>query len=196
MDQNVPTHSLIIDGIFARPWRWEPLRRLLAERCGSAEIWRYDSTGRVPFEDLARQLADHIARFEQPVNLIGYSMGGLIVRTAHLIDPQIRVRRAVFMNSPHEGSILAWLLPLRGIRQMRPTCDFIKRIRADRWDIPSLVIWNPLDTMVIPGSSTRWTGASRTICCRVPVHLWPVWSRKLHRDVTDFVAHDAPTSEA
>ncbi len=181
------TPSIIIDGIWGRPWRWEPLRQLLEERCGPTEIWKYDSTGRIPFEDLACQLADRIAQFDQPVNLIGYSMGGLIVRAVHVMQPQIRIRRAVFMNSPHEGSILAWLLPLRGIRQMRPSSDFMKRVRGDHWNVPALVIWNPLDTMVIPGSSTRWSGATQTICCQIPVHLWPVWSRSLHRSVADFL---------
>jgi triacylglycerol lipase len=180
-------HTLIIDGIWARPKRWNPLREQLEEHCGSAEIWEYDSTGCRSFEDLGEILAQRIHEHDGEVNLVAFSMGGLVARAAHLMDPRIAVRRAVFLNSPHEGSLLAYLLPLHGVRQMRPTSPFMKQIKSDPWPIPTLIVWNPLDTMVVPGSSTRLKGATETMRCQVPIHLWPIWSRGIRRRVVQFL---------
>jgi triacylglycerol lipase len=179
--------TLIIDGIWARPRRWIPLREQLEERCGPAEIWEYDSTGLVTFQELGRQLVKRIRDYGNPVNLVAFSMGGLIARAAHLIDREIPVQRAVYLNSPHGGSLLAYLLPFRGVRQMCPNSTFMSELRADRWDIPTFVVWNPLDTMVVPGTSTRLKHATETICCRLPIHLWPIWSKGIHGRVVDFL---------
>jgi len=181
------TRTIIIDGFLSRPWRWEPLRELLEQRVGPAQIWEYDSTGRATFEELARRLIDRVRQSDSPVNLVGYSMGGLVARAAHVVDPDVPVRRAVFMNAPHAGSLLAYLLPLDGIRQMRPGSAFIKQVRSDRWAIPSLCVHNPLDTMVVPGSSTRWTSATECVSCAVPVHLYPIWSKRLHERIAAFL---------
>ncbi|HEX8521989.1 MAG TPA: alpha/beta fold hydrolase [Tepidisphaeraceae bacterium] len=180
-------HTIIIDGIWARPSRWEPLRRRIECACGSAEIWRYNSTGCCTFEALGQLLVHRIRQLDQDVNLVGFSMGGLVARAAHLMDGEIPVRRTVFMNSPHAGSIMAYLLPLKGVRQMCPSSAFMKRIRSDRWDVPSLCVYNPLDTMVVPGSSTRSTDATESVCCKAPIHLWPIWSKAIHQRVVAFL---------
>ena len=182
------THTIIIDGIWSRPWRWEPLRALIERRLGSAEVWKYDSTGRITFDELGKRLVEKVRQHDVPVNLVGYSMGGLVARAAHLVDPEVPVCRAVFMNAPHEGSLLAYLLPLDGVRQMRPSSDFMKQVRADKWPIPSLCVYNPLDTMVVPGSSTRWTSATECVCCAIPVHLYPIWSKRLHERIAGFLS--------
>src|SRR5689334_15115810 len=105
------TLTLMLDGIWGRPRRFEGLLEMLCESCGPAEIFHYDSSGRVRFEDLGLQLADEIRRRDVPVNLIGFSMGGLVVRAAHLLDRSLPIRKAAFLNSPHAGSLLAYASP-------------------------------------------------------------------------------------
>lgn len=182
--------TLIIDGLWGRPRRWRGLQRLIEQRCGPAAIYEYDASGCVPFEVLGEQLAQEIRRHDGPVNLVGFSMGGVVARAAHLVDPTLPVRRAALLNSPHQGSWLAYLLPLAGIRQMRPSSAFMARLREHTWSVPTLVVWNAIDQMVIPGSSTRWNGACAEAKCSVPLHLWPIWSTAIHERVADFLASD------
>src|ERR671912_1439950 len=104
MPESVTT--LILDGIFGRPRRFGRLRDTIERSCGRAIIHPYDCTGRTPFEALARQLADAVRAAGTPVNLVGYSMGGIVIRSAHLLDPALPIRRAAFLNSPHAGSVV------------------------------------------------------------------------------------------
>jgi triacylglycerol lipase len=185
------TPTLLLDGIWGRPRRFEGLLQMLRERVGPAEIFRYNSSGTVPFVELGALLANEIARYNQPVNLIGFSMGGLVIRAAHLLNPSLPVRRAAFLNTPHEGSIMAYALPLRGVWQMRPNDAFIRQLKSTPWNIPTIASWCPLDTMVIPGSSARWRHANQTICCAVPVHIWPIYSKSIWRRVVDFLGAES-----
>jgi hypothetical protein len=184
------TASLILDGIWGRPRRWEPLRRALESRVGPAEIFLYDSSGMKRFEFLAEKLIERIRAIGQPVNLIGFSMGGLVIRTACLLAPDLPVRRAVFLNTPHRGSILAYLAPLAGIRQLCPNSDLLRKLRQQPWTVPTFVVWNPLDTAVVPGRNTRWRIACASeALCSVPLHVWPIFSTTLRERIVQFI-HD------
>jgi hypothetical protein len=114
-------------------------------------------------------------------------MGGLVVRAAHLLDQTLPIRRAVFLNSPIEGSWLAYAFPFGGIRQIRPSDQFIRQFRKVKWDIPTLATWCPLDTMVIPGRSARWHQAQETVSCAIPIHIWPIHSRGIWQRVVRFL---------
>jgi triacylglycerol lipase len=182
------SHSLILDGIWGRPRRWEPLRRALADKVGPAEIFLYDSSGMKKFEPLAETLIARIRTIDQPVNLIGFSMGGLVIRTAALLAPDLPIRRAVFLNTPHGGSVLAHLAPLPGIRQLRPGSELMQKLHDQPWTIPTLIVWNRFDTAVIPGSNTRWQiDCASESHCTVPLHVWPIFSSKLREQIVRFV---------
>lgn len=192
----MPTHSLILDGIWGRPWRFEPLRAALADRVGPAEIFPYDSSGTPTLESLAATLIDRIRAIGEPVNLIGYSMGGLVVRTACLLAPDLPVRRAALLNAPHGGSILAWLLPMPGVRQLRPNSELLRRLKVQPWNIPTLVVSNPLDTIIVPPRNTRWeipTGSNAV--CSVPIHVWPIFSTGLREQIVRFIGGEQVNRE-
>ena len=187
------TPTLILDGFLGRPWRWERLRKLIEARVGPATIFRYDSTGRLPLPELGAMLLEEIARHDGPVNLVGFSMGGLVMRSAHMINPKLPVRRAVFMNSPHRGTWMACLIPTPGVRQMRPFDHYIQQLNSVQWNVPTLTVWNRIDGIVLPARNTRFSG--QHVQARVPLHIWPVWSRSIHRRVADFLADDCGASE-
>jgi hypothetical protein len=181
--------TLILDGIFGRPKRFDALRQVLEAQCGPTEVFHYNSTGFVPFERLAERLCRRIREIGAPVNLLGFSMGGIVIRTAHLVDPSIPIRRAVFLNSPHAGSRLAYALPIAaGVRQLWPGSDLMKRLAAAAWTIPTLVTWCPLDAAVIPGRSANWSKAQESIRCAVPMHTWVVGSKNVHQRVARFLS--------
>jgi hypothetical protein len=122
------------------------------------------------------------------VNVLGFSMGGIVARVAHLVDPSIAIRRAVFLNTPHAGSVAAYALPFAAVRQMRPSSALMVRLASVDWRIPTLVTWCPFDAIVVPGRSANWTRVTETIRCLVPIHPWPVWSKKVHASIVKFLA--------
>lgn len=183
--------TLMLDGIWGRPRRFEPLMQTIRQTIGPAEMFLYNSSGLIQFEQLGAELAAEIRRRNCPVNLIGFSMGGLVVRAAHMLDKDLPIQKAVFLNSPHDGSILAYAFPFGGIRQIRPSDRFIQQIRAVEWNIPTLATWCALDTMVIPGRSARWHRAQETISCAVPLHVWPIHSKRIWKRTVQFLASES-----
>lgn len=184
-------HTVILDGFLGRPRRWEKLRRLIESRGGTASIHRYDCTGRTDLPTLGRNLYhEYCGLVAGPLNLVGYSMGGLVIRTACMLAPDFAVRRAVFINSPHRGTWLAHLWPFIGVRQMRPNHPHLANLNTAPWSIPTLTIYNRFDGIIIPASSTRLPSGGDHFPCPIPAHVWPVWSKTVHRCVADFVTHD------
>ena len=183
-----PAQTFILDGIWGSHSRWERLRCRIAAEVGPSRIWRYDNSGRASIESLGAELASELKHVNAPINLVGYSMGGLVVREALRQTPALKVLRVVLLNSPNYGSASACLLPLSACREMRPGSAFLKQLNAAPWTYPTLATWCPFDLVVFPGSSGRWQKASIVLRSDVPMHLWPVMSVEIHRSVTAFLA--------
>jgi hypothetical protein len=110
----------------------------------------------------------------------------LVIRAAKLLRPELPIHRAAFLNTPHGGSVWAYALPIGGIRQMRPSDPFIRQLKSVAWEVPTIVSWCPMDTAVVPGRSARLKCAEQTMCCAVPVHVWPIFSRYIQGRVVEF----------
>jgi pimeloyl-ACP methyl ester carboxylesterase len=188
--------TIILDGIFGRPSRFKAMRRMLESECGPTEVFHYNSTGFVSFERLAERFSRRVREIGEPVNVIGFSMGGIVIRTAHLLDPSLSIHRAVFLNSPHAGSFLAYAMPVAvGARQLWPGSDLMRCLAAAEWSIPTMVTWCPLDAAVIPGRSANWAKAQESIRCATPIHTWVVGSAHVHRRVAQFLAASSDACE-
>ncbi|MGC1479307.1 MAG: alpha/beta fold hydrolase [Chthoniobacterales bacterium] len=180
--------TYLLDGLWGRPLRLQLLKRRLEQAgIGEVEICRYDASGRSCLLDEGRKFVDHLASTEGPVNLVGYSMGGLVIRSTCLAAPDLPVRSAAFLNTPHAGSLAARLLPGAGITQMRPSSEFLRQLDDADWQVPTFVAWTPGDLMVLPASSARWRRATHTHRLGVPAHVWPLYSRTLHRNLATFL---------
>jgi pimeloyl-ACP methyl ester carboxylesterase len=185
--------TYILDGIWGYHTRWEGLRSRLEREVGPARIWRYNNSGLVSLEALGRELAAELEKTDRPVNLIGYSMGGLVVREALRQSPQLRAKNVVLLHSPHRGSLNGHLLPmLPACREMRPGSAFLRRLDESPWDHPTLVTWCPWDLMVFPGTSACWVKATERLRCEMPMHNWPILSRSLHTAVIKFLTTEKP----
>lgn len=185
----VSSHTFILDGIWGRPGRWEGLRKQIEQTIGPAVIHRYDATGFEDLEVLGRQLLTTIDAVGGDVNVVAHSMGGLVVRAAHLARPSLRFRRAVLMNSPLSGTWMAHALPLPAVKQMRPGSEFLKRLEAVEplWTSPTMVTWCEGDLMILPNRSMRWSKASCELQFAMPAHNWPRWSSKVQAEVVRFL---------
>ncbi len=179
--------TILLDGLWGNPKRLSAMRRRL-EKAGVPRVegFAYRSSGFSCLIEEGKRLAAHIASDPSPVNLMGYSMGGLVIRAALAYRQSLPVQKVAFLNTPHQGSMLAGLLPGVGIGQMRPGCEFLAKLNAAAWKFETLAIWTPGDLMVVPASSANWSLATRVSICRVPAHVWPLFSPTVHREVAEF----------
>lgn len=182
-----PGPTLLLDGFMGTHRRLGLMARHLEGFGIRAEIFRYDTSGRIPIGVSARRLARRIADIDRPVNLVGYSMGGLVVRKTIAARPDLPVRKAAFLNTPHHGTVMANLLPLPATLQMRPGSRFLQRLAQAPCPTPTFLAWCAGDLMVLPNSSAIWGAAKHTVCSWVPAHVWVLFSPALHRTLAQFL---------
>jgi triacylglycerol lipase len=151
------------------------------------------SWGQTGLDELARQLADFIAttmRPEEKFDLVGFSMGGLVCRYyLQRMNGLPRVERFVTLATPHNGSLLAWLLPNKGCRHMRPDSDFLNDLNSDIATLEKIrftSVWTPLDLMILPATSSR-VSIGREVKIWLPIHPSLVWNQRSISLVTDLL---------
>lgn len=165
---------LLIHGMKDDARKMEPLARYL--RAHGREVYTTSlrpSLGQVGLEELAGQLDKYVRKTftsEQRFDLVGYSMGGLVSRYyLQRLGGLERVHRFVTVSSPHQGSVLAWLVPNAGGRQMRPGSAFLRDLDRDVDQLQRVgltCLWTPLDLIVVPARNCVVPGADcREIRC-------------------------------
>ena len=179
--------TYILDGIWGGHSRWEPLRRRIEKSIGPCRIWRYDNSGQTSLEAAGAELREELRGTKSAINLVGYSMGGLVIRESLREAHTLPIRRAVFLHCPHRGSLAAHAFALPACHEMRPGSRFLSRLDEAHWNIPTLATWCALDGVVVPGKSARWKHATTTIQSPVPAHAWPVISPGIHKAVIRFL---------
>lgn len=96
---------VLVHGLWLPGWGMALLRRRVA-RCGfEARIFPY-KTVMAGLRENAARLQVYLARFpaESTVHLIGYSLGGLVIRALFHDFPEQHAGRIVNLGSPHLGS--------------------------------------------------------------------------------------------
>lgn len=102
------------------------------------------------------------------VDVIAHSMGGLSTR-AYLREEPGKVRRVVFLATPHRGTWAAYFAFGEGRGEMLPGSDFLRDLNADPPVPPGVeafTVRTLLDTHVLPGGSATLPGVPDwTVCC-------------------------------
>jgi triacylglycerol lipase len=105
---------------------------------------------------------------EAQVDIIAHSMGGLATR-AYLRTNQGKVRRVVFMATPHRGTMSAYLAFGGGRDEMIPGSPFLDSLNhappvPD--GVEAITVRTLLDTHILPGSSATLPGVpDHVVCC-------------------------------
>jgi pimeloyl-ACP methyl ester carboxylesterase len=84
-----------------------------------ATLHSYD--WRLGLEELGQLLAARIAASDQPVILVGHSMGGLVARMAIALLPKRKVRKLILLGTPNFGSFAA-------VQALRGTYAFVRKV--------------------------------------------------------------------
>ena len=130
---------------------------------------------------LAEQVKQYIdGQFapQQPVDLIGFSMGGLVTRYyLQRLGGIERIKRYITISAPNQGTLLGYSLPHRGVREMAWQSDFLQDLNQDYCQLLGslqvTVIWTPFDLMILPPSSSHLEIGTEIIL-PVLVHAWMV----------------------
>ncbi|CAN5744780.1 hypothetical protein BH23GEM11_BH23GEM11_20340 [soil metagenome] len=176
-----------------------PLRRRFTEAG-----WPESRVSILSFSDPVGSNADHAADInravrvlrgltgEPRVDIVAHSMGGLATRQFLLAGGEaVAVRRAVFLGTPHRGSVVAVLSWGEGGREMVPGSAFLTRLNGERAvpeGVRALSLRTPMDSRVIPASSAILYGegvSNIELCC--PTHTALVDDERTFREVLDFL---------
>ncbi|NEK58074.1 alpha/beta fold hydrolase [Geodermatophilus sabuli] len=186
---------VLVHGLIDNHSIFAVMRRSLRRR-GFAHVcsWNYSPL----LADVARGAEDlgrHLERIcEQTghdrVHVVGHSLGGLIAR--YHVQRQgghRRVESLVTLGTPHQGSVLAHLLPTPLVRQLRPGSAVLRELAEPAPDVrtPVTAIYSDLDQVVLPTSAGRCDHPdllARNVLVRGVGHM----SLPFHRGVLDEVA--------
>ena len=149
------------------------------------------NNGEAGLDELAQQIvshADSTFRSGQTIDLIGFSMGGLVARYyVQRLGGLGRVRRLITISSPHYGTYTAFLRRNKGARQMRPGSAFLRDLNRDIevLDVIDFTsIWTPFDLMILPSHSSVMR-AGRSIRVNAAAHPLMVRNRRVLNLVLD-----------
>lgn len=154
---------LLIHGIFIKAKVFNRLFTYLTEQ--GWDVHRFDlnpANATLGIDKLADQVLDYIERTfppEQKIDLVGLSMGGLVSRYyVQRLGGVQRVERFITIASPHNGTWMAYTLPLKACLQMRPGSPFLQDLNQDIETLNQLKftsLWTPYDFIIVPGSSSQ-----------------------------------------
>ena len=171
------------------------MRRSLRRR-GFTSVcsWNYSPL----LADVARGAADlgeHLQRIcaqtgHERVHVVGHSLGGLLAR--YHVQRQggdRHVESLVTLGTPHQGSVLAHLLPTPLVRQLRPGSAVLRELAAPAPGVltPVTAVYSDLDQVVVPTNAARCDHPdlqARNVLVRGVGHM----SLPFHRGVLDEVA--------
>jgi triacylglycerol lipase len=155
---------VLVHGLWDTPQLFERLEQHLGGRREKLLIPHLPQRlGLAPVRELAVQLGQQIESaygHQQPVDLLGFSMGGVISRSwIQLLGGHQRTRRFISVGSPQQGTLTAgpwprW--PLAGIADVKPNSPLLEQLNRELHTLEpvdcSSYYCTP-DLMVIPSRS-------------------------------------------
>ncbi|NJM73532.1 MAG: triacylglycerol lipase [Scytonema sp. RU_4_4] len=170
---------LLVHGIFDTGRVFDKMIAYLKQRgCMVYDLDLIPNNGNLGLDTLAQQVADYIdATFEpeQPLDLIGFSMGGIVSRYyIQRLGGINRVQHFVTISSPHHGTWIAYCRQGVGCIQMRPDSVLLQNLNRDADMLKHInftSIWTPYDLMIVPASSSQMP-VGREVIVPVLNHAW------------------------
>jgi triacylglycerol lipase len=158
---------LLVHGIFRKSGIFDKMSAYLRDL--GLSVYTLDLSphwGNASIDELAQQTADYIDKnFEpqQPLDIVGLSMGGLVTRYyLQRLGGINRVQRFIAISSPHSGTWTAYTLWGKGCVQMRPGSAFLEDLNRDAALLEKLnftSIWTDWDFIIVPASSSQISAA-------------------------------------
>lgn len=151
--------------------------------------------------DYAQMLAEEIENTlaetgSEQVDLVGHSMGGLVIRSYLAGDGARRkVRKVVTLGSPHAGSKLAAFGVGWASKEMLPGSHFLESLREQENKLPDkrliCAIYTILDNMVLPNRSAKLAGDGAKVVETRPInHIGLLFCKRTAQLVKECLEED------
>jgi len=167
---------VLIHGIFRRAYVFNRMAKYLKER--GWDVHRFDivpNTSVVGLDQLAQQIKTYVDEHfapDQPIDLVGLSMGGLVSRYyVQRLGGLDKIQRFITISSPHHGTYMAYLLPFIGCVQMRPGSKFLADLNQDVEQLDRVQfrsLWTPYDFIIVPAESSQMPVGKNIQLCVFP----------------------------
>lgn len=185
MDKPRQLPVLIAHGIWDSERRIDSLTQGLRDRrLEHARAFTFTPRdGSAPLAILARQVKQQVDQLRaehavEQIDIVGFSMGALTSRYyIQRLGGRERIRRFISISGPHHGTLMAYGLPLDGVRDMRPGSALIRDLKrdVDPWgNVEVHVIYTPFDLTIMPAHSSKLRGAHSTHRIPVALHRWMI----------------------
>ncbi|MEB3301921.1 MAG: alpha/beta fold hydrolase [Cyanobacteriota bacterium] len=184
---------VLVHGLWDTPALFNSLRRELGDRREVFIPHLPHGLGVVPLEDLAAKLSQAVEeRFgrEQPLDVMGFSMGGVISRSwIQLLGGNGRVRRFTSVASPQQGTWTAQPWPgqlLASVGDMKVGSPLLQRLNGNPEALQGIdccSLYCLADVMVVPGWSAVLPVGRREVL------------RPLHLQHHELMAHPASVAQ-
>jgi len=152
---------LFIHGIVGNEDQYQPIIKYLHKR-GASRFYKFGYSNKfgltsikVAAKELAEYIKDNIK--EEKINIIAMSQGGIIALTYLKYFKNKNINKIFTICSPHKGSILAKILNLRGLIDLRPQSDLLKELEifVKENNTKLYSIYTPFDLVVFPGWNAK-----------------------------------------
>lgn len=190
------TITILVPGFSDDTASLKYLTTYLQGQCVSAiALSPQPSDGRVGIDWLATLLAEQIEQVvhpEEAINLVGFSMGGLICRYyLQQLRPHRMIERLLTIASPHRGTWSAYSYNRPACIQMRPNSRFLQELNADLTPLEAVAftsIWSPFDLTIIPSVSS-WLPVGKVITILSPLHQIMLHDRQVCETISACLKH-------
>lgn len=187
---------ILIHGLYHNVSAWVLYRSLLIRKgFRNTHAFGYSSLN-TNFYDLLKRLEKKVENLSerfpnQPVVLVGHSLGGLLAR-AYAEDPanSQKVAAVVTLGAPHQGSKLAAFGAVKLARSLGYRGKLFEELepKIKPPEIPCLAIFSPVDNMVIPHESLQVAHSGWSHLESYPVsHVAMLYHRRLAKLVLDYL---------
>ncbi len=126
----------------------------------------------------------------QKINLIGFSMGGIVTRYyLQKLGGIEKVVRYISISAPNNGTFLAYFLPFQGIVEMRFKSQLLNSLNQEINqvfnNINVTIIYTPFDLMIIPSHSSKMNFNNHEFKIPVLIHRWMLKDERVLTQIKD-----------
>ncbi|MGD2121665.1 MAG: hypothetical protein PVJ76_07965 [Gemmatimonadota bacterium] len=180
LEPSIRRPVMLIPGWLGRSMDMMPLKERLVR-----DGWREADVLPLEFDDPVGSNVDHAREVDRAIqrivretegseiDIVAHSMGGLAVW--FLLQEKgflLPIHRVVFLATPFQGTVTAYLAWGDGGPEMIPDSEFLTELQQGGWPqrwVNSLAIRTPLDLTVVPGYGAAPLGIEdKVVCC--PTH--------------------------
>lgn len=192
---------LLIHGFFCNGAYWSPMQRYL-KKYGISPIFTLNLEPIfADIEQFSQQLARRVADIRaitgaDKVILVSHSMGGLVSRVyLYQLGGHAFVEKLITLGSPHQGTVLAYVIGGMNVKQMRPQNTWLKALaqsEAQQETVPTTCIYSCHDNFIAPQDSAKLDYAKNRPIAGIG-HIEMMISKDIQRFVCEeiILAYDA-----